>query len=136
MATTINPPSMYDVFERNKYDLKTSLKKSTAWYSQQVLLLGKQQITPQKLMRENTEDLKARIIPGNLYMFAYDPKYYPLETYQQRLWHPIYFQSSGECIQLALYLSEQQMMDYDIATSDFSLEGILLHTQPTSRRLE
>jgi hypothetical protein len=74
MATTTKTPSMYDVFERNKYDLKTSLKKSTAWYSQQVLLLGKQQITPQKLMRENTEDLKARIIPGNLYMFAYDPK--------------------------------------------------------------
>ena len=65
---------MHDVFERNKYDLKSSLKKSRAWYSQQVLLLGKQGITPQRLMREDLSSLKSRIIPGNLYMFAYDPK--------------------------------------------------------------
>lgn len=65
---------MHDVFERNKYDLKTSVKRSRAWYSQQVLLLSKQGITPQRLMREDTSSLKARIIPGNLYMFVYDPK--------------------------------------------------------------
>lgn len=65
---------MHDVFERNKYDLKSSVKKSRAWYSQQVLLLSKQGITPQRLMREDTSSLKARIIPGNLYMFVYDPK--------------------------------------------------------------
>jgi hypothetical protein len=74
MATTPKNPTMHDVFERNKYDLKTSLKKSRAWYSQQVLLLGKQGITPQRLMREDLSSLKSRIIPGNLYMFAYDPK--------------------------------------------------------------
>jgi hypothetical protein len=74
MATTPKTPSMHDVFERNKYDLKSSLKKSKSWYTQQVLLLSKQRITPQQLMRENTEDLRARIIPGNLYMFIYDPK--------------------------------------------------------------
>jgi hypothetical protein len=74
MATTPKNPTMHDVFERNKYDLKGSLKKSRAWYSQQVLLLGKQGITPQRLMREDLSSLKTRIIPGNLYMFAYDPK--------------------------------------------------------------
>jgi hypothetical protein len=74
MATTPKNPTMHDVFERNKYDLKGSLKKSRAWYSQQVLLLGKQGITPQRLMREDLSSLKSRIIPGNLYMFAYDPK--------------------------------------------------------------
>ena len=74
MATTPKNPTMHDVFERNKYDLKSSLKKSRAWYSQQVLLLGKQGITPQRLMREDLSSLKSRIIPGNLYMFAYDPK--------------------------------------------------------------
>jgi hypothetical protein len=74
MATTSKNPTMHDVFERNKYNLKTSIKKSRAWYAQQVLLLGKQGITPQRLMREDTTSLKARIIPGNLYMFVYDPK--------------------------------------------------------------
>jgi hypothetical protein len=74
MATTSKKPTLHDVFERNKYDLKTSVKKSRAWYSQQVLLLAKQGITPQRLMREDTSSLKARIIPGNLYMFVYDPK--------------------------------------------------------------
>jgi hypothetical protein len=61
---------------------------------------------------------------------------YPLEQYQQRLWHSIYFQSTGECIQLAMYFSQQQMMDPNTALSDFELEGMLLVTQPTSSRLE
>ena len=65
---------MHDTFERNKYDLKTAARKSRAWYTQQVLLLSKQGITPQRLMREDTSSLKARIIPGNLYMYVYDPK--------------------------------------------------------------
>ena len=73
MATASKNPSMLDVFERNKYDLKTSVKKSRAWYAQQVLLLNKQGITPNRIMRDTT-NLKARIIPGNLYMFFYDPK--------------------------------------------------------------
>jgi len=74
MATTTKTPSMHDTFERNKYDLKTAARKSRAWYTQQVLLLSKQGITPQRLMREDTSSLKARIIPGNLYMYVYDPK--------------------------------------------------------------
>ena len=74
MATQPKNPSMNDIFERNKYDLKTASTKSRGWFSQQILLLGKQRITPQRLMRENSGDLKARIIPGNLYMFGYDPK--------------------------------------------------------------
>jgi hypothetical protein len=74
MATTSKNQSMHDIFERNKYDLKTAARKSRAWYTQQVLLLSKQGITPQRLMKEDTSSLKARIIPGNLYMYVYDPK--------------------------------------------------------------
>ena len=74
MATTTKNPSMHDVFERNKYDLKTATRKSRAWYTQQVLLLSKQGITPQRLMKEDPSSIKARIIPGNLYMYVYDPK--------------------------------------------------------------
>ena len=72
MATTNKTPTLLDAFERNKYDLKTSAKKSRAWFNQQVLLLSRQSITPNKLMQGGS--LKARIIPGNLYMFFYDPK--------------------------------------------------------------
>jgi hypothetical protein len=74
MATTTKNPTMHDTFERNKYDLKSAARKSRAWYNQQVLLLSKQGITPQRLMREDNSSLKARIIPGNLYMYIYDPK--------------------------------------------------------------
>lgn len=71
MATT-KTPTFVEIFENNKYDLKTSAKKSRAWFNQQVLLLSKKNITPNKLMQGG--NLKARIIPGNLYMFIYDPK--------------------------------------------------------------
>lgn len=66
----------------------------------------------------------------------YSATYYPLEQYQDRLWHPIYFQSSGECIQLAMYMNPTQMMTPTIALSDFELEGMILHTSPTSTRLQ
>lgn len=60
----------------------------------------------------------------------------PLESTQTRLWHPIYFQSEGECIQLQLYLADDQMLNNDIAFSDFWLEGMVLHTMATRSRLE
>ena len=63
----------------------------------------------------------------------YDPVFYPLEQLQQRLWHSVYFQSYGECIQLSLYFSDAQLKDTDISLSDFELEGMILYTQPTGR---
>jgi hypothetical protein len=67
-------PVMQTVFDKNKYDLSTSAKKSRAWFQQQVLLMSKQQITPGRLLRENPSEVKTSIMPGRLYMFAYDPK--------------------------------------------------------------
>lgn len=66
----------------------------------------------------------------------YEAIYYPLEQYQERLWHPIYFQSFGECIQIVMYLSQQQMTNPAIALEDFELEALILFTQPTSQRLQ
>lgn len=63
----------------------------------------------------------------------YDPLYYPLESQQQRLWHSLYFQSYGECIQLSFYMSFDQMMDPNIAFEEFQLEGMILYTNPTGR---
>jgi hypothetical protein len=60
----------------------------------------------------------------------------PLEQFQDRLWHPIYFQSDGECIQINMYLSNAQMCNPNIALEDFELEAITLFTQKTSARMQ
>lgn len=66
----------------------------------------------------------------------YDPAIYPFEQVQDRLWHPIYFQTDGECIQIAIYMNNTQMTTPAITWSDFQLEGIVLHTMNTSERLQ
>ncbi len=66
--------TMLDVFEKNQYDLKTAVKKSRAWFEQQVLLMTRQQLTPQRVLNGNPEQLVTRVMPGHLYMFVYDPK--------------------------------------------------------------
>ncbi|MBV5342205.1 hypothetical protein JZU68_00825, partial [bacterium] len=66
--------TLLDVFERNQYDLKTSVKKSRAWFEQQVLLMTKQQLTPPRVLAGNPDQLATRVLPGHLYMFLYDPK--------------------------------------------------------------
>lgn len=62
--------------------------------------------------------------------------YTTYETAATRLWHPLYFQSEGECIQLYLYFTDEQMVDPLIVLSDFWLEGMVLHTMPTTSRLQ
>ena len=66
--------TMLDVFERNKYDLATTVRKSKGWFEQQVTLLTKQQLTPAKVLNGNADHLVNKIIPGHLYMYGYDPK--------------------------------------------------------------
>lgn len=66
--------TMLDVFEKNQYDLKTAVTKSRAWFEQQVLLMTRQQLTPQRVLNGNPEQLVTSIMPGHLYMFLYDPK--------------------------------------------------------------
>lgn len=66
--------SLLDVFERNRYDLASSVGKSKAWFNQQVLLMSKQKITPNRVMNSESTTFKTRVVPGNMYMFFYDPK--------------------------------------------------------------
>lgn len=72
MAT--KPKTMLDVFEKNRYNIDEISKKSRAWYQQQVLLLNRQRITPQKVLNSDAQQLRNRISPGFMYMFFYDPK--------------------------------------------------------------
>lgn len=66
--------TMLEVFERNKYDLATAVKRSKGWFEQQVTLLTKQNITPNKVMSGDASANVNRVQPGHCYMFMYEPK--------------------------------------------------------------
>jgi hypothetical protein len=64
-----------DIFVKQHYDLHNIRLRSKSWYEQQILLLSKKRITPNKILTNNNEALQSRILPGNLYLYKYDPKY-------------------------------------------------------------
>lgn len=70
---------------------------------------------------------------GFLETSAYNPSYYPLENFQERLTHPLYFQASGTCIQLIMYFTPAQMRNINVVWSDFELEGLILFTNKVGR---
>lgn len=73
-----------DVFKQNPYDLKQAAIRSKAWFQQQAILLGRQNITTQKVMNSGSAKVKAQVVPGSLYMFLYDPKYKDTLPYYDR----------------------------------------------------
>lgn len=72
---TRNPlPPERDLLAKNHYELKLLQDKSKTWFDQQVLLLSKKRITPNQLLANQTHALTTKILPGNLYLYFYDPK--------------------------------------------------------------
>jgi len=63
-----------DVFANNQYNLKEAAIKSKAWFQQQALLLGRQNLTAAKVLNSDSARVKNTIVPGSMYMFIYDPK--------------------------------------------------------------
>lgn len=63
-----------DIFTQNQYNLKEAATKSKAWFQQQATLLGRQNLTTKKVLNSDSRRVKNTIVPGNLYMFLYDPK--------------------------------------------------------------
>ncbi len=65
-----------------------------------------------------------------------------LENTQDRVWHPVYFQSDGEAIQIVIYMKDDpdlalsQIRRQAVAWSDFQLEGMVLYTMATTDRLQ
>lgn len=57
----------------------------------------------------------------------------PFEAVQTRLWHTLYFDTQGDCIQLHMYLSPALMTSPVVAWSNFELDGMLFYVQPTGR---
>ena len=64
-----------DIFEKNKYDLRTAFRKSKAWYEQQMILLMKQINSPWTVLKGNPTHLTTKLMPGKMYMYIYDPLY-------------------------------------------------------------
>jgi len=60
----------------------------------------------------------------------------PLESAQDRLWHPIYPMSDGQYIQLNLYMTDEQLRDASIAWSDFEWHSTIYYAMRTSSRLQ
>ena len=59
----------------------------------------------------------------------------PQESQQERVWHAVFFQTTGTCAQLLLSLEDSQMRSVSIACSDFQLEGLILYCKPGSVRV-
>jgi hypothetical protein len=67
--------SLYsNIFNKNRVDLNTAVKQSQTWFQQQSLLLGRQRIIPLQLIKSEPQRNVNRIIPGEMYLFAYDAK--------------------------------------------------------------
>jgi hypothetical protein len=76
------------------------------------------------------------MLMGNNVLETYPYPTVPLESQQTRLWHPVYFQTEGECIQIQISMSDEQITNPVIAYDDFELQGMILHTMPTTSRLQ
>ncbi len=84
-------------------------------------------------------------LPGNgtLETSAYELSNF--EKYQVRLWHPVYMYAEGECVQLQLNMTTNQMYSYDInsdgtvkyvALNDFQMHAMVFYVTPTSNRMQ
>jgi hypothetical protein len=84
-------------------------------------------------------------IPGTsaLETFAYPSSNF--EQFQERLWHPVYMYAEGECIQLQLYMTPDQMLSYTldsagnpvyVALQDVEIHAMIFYVRPTTNRMQ
>ena len=66
--------NLRDVFKKNQYDLKAAALKSRTWFQQQAQVLQAQRPSPNKILSGDPSQNVTSVLPGNLYMFLYDPK--------------------------------------------------------------
>ena len=64
------------ILEKNRIELAALQTKSASWFDSQAREMGmKYKMTAESLLRGDAESKGNRIIPGNMYMFLYDPKH-------------------------------------------------------------
>jgi len=67
--------TLLNVFERNRYDLHNAARKSKSWFDQQLLIISRQGITANNVIKSDPNQMRNTIVPGALYMFFYDAKH-------------------------------------------------------------
>jgi hypothetical protein len=65
--------STRDIYEKYRYD-PTIISRSRSWFQQQANLLSQERINV-NLFHQTHGERVSHIIPGNMYMFFYDPKH-------------------------------------------------------------
>lgn len=75
-------------------------------------------------------------IQGDSVLETFPYALYPLEEQQDRLWHPVYLWAEGNGIQLRIYLSDEEMGNFSIATAPFQMHAMTFFTTKTRARLE
>lgn len=88
--------------------------------------------TTQSMLTDATASM-AIMGNGILETSPYNASLYPLEQLQDRLWHSIYFQTVGDCVQIRIYMSDTQMRNSAISWSDVVIQGLVLYTQVSGR---
>jgi hypothetical protein len=63
------------IFQQNRVDLRSAAISSQTWFRKQVSELNKTNVTAQQLITSDPERNVKRIIPGEMYLFAYDAKF-------------------------------------------------------------
>lgn len=77
------------------------------------------------LLSEPSQATNAQLDNKILELFALDT----FEESQKRLWHPVYFESFGNSIQLHMFWSDSQMRNAAISLDDLVIEGMVLYAQ-------
>lgn len=72
---------------------------------------------------------------GNYTISTFPYALYPLENTQNRLIRPVYVQAEGDCLQLQLTWTDDQMYDVNNMRSTFELNSMTFYASPTGRRL-
>lgn len=63
-----------EVFQRHQYSLSEINNKSQRWFQQQAKLLQMENINGHKLIQRSRDFFVNSIVPGNIYLYRYDPK--------------------------------------------------------------
>ena len=71
--------NLESIFNDSAYDM-TAVRKSQSWFTSEIKKLGT--TTPQKVLRDG--QLVSTLMPGNMYLFYYDPKHKDTLPYYDR----------------------------------------------------
>ncbi len=82
------------------------------------------------------ENMEPNVLFGNNILQTSAYTTIPFEQVQERLWHPVYFQTEGECIQIKIFMDDEQIANPNTTWQDFEIQGILLFTAATTTRLQ